>query len=70
MAPASYANLTRSSDNTLHILIARGYEGNMLGENWAQIVSENYGFYFSLAAKTLETIVNPSKPMPLCQRFF
>jgi len=63
------AKLTRKSNGRLDISLNFGSNGNVVGENWLEILNKNASHYFTLAAILLETWLSVDNPPPLCLRY-
>jgi len=63
------ARLTRKKDGKLDISLSRSASGNVVGDEWLDILHNQASYYFSLATKVLELSIGFSDPPPLCIRF-
>src|SRR5262249_30183915 len=64
------ARITRGTDGALDIMISREPMGQMLEDNWWEIVSGGDGaHYLSAAGEALEVTTDPDLVRPLCYPF-
>jgi len=63
------ARLTRKENGKLEISLASAPSGNVVGDEWLEILSTNAAYHFGLATKVLELSLGFSDPPPLCTRF-
>ena len=63
------ARLTRKEDGKLEISLSRSASGNVVGDEWLDILHNQASYYFGLATKVLELSIGFSDPPPLCTRF-
>lgn len=64
------AELIRTTNNELRLsVVSGGYDGNLPGEKWFDIINTEGAFFFQTASKMLDIIIDPLKKNPLCQRF-
>jgi len=63
------ARLTRKEDGKLDITLSRSASGNVIGDEWLDILHNQASYFFGLATKVIEQSIGFSDPPPLCTRF-
>lgn len=63
------ARLTRKENGKLEISLTSTPSGNVVGDEWLEILNTNAAYHFGLATKVLELSLGFSEPPPLCTRF-